>query len=878
MTRPFSLIFALLLLLPSARAVEITRVLKTFDFEERRLGNQEDLPMNWSKVSGPGLPHYVHGKLANDQSHGGQWSFRFDLNGGGLIYRYQAGLLKVQAGTHYRIEGYCLTTPLRNARARITAWFADSYGRLIEGSARHSELYAASMPGDAWKKLTLSLTADVPQADSLVIDLELLQPSQYTPASERAAKVLEQDYRGNVWWDDITISQVPVVAMRTDKPANVFRLNEPVRIAAVVSDRSTDDLTAKFIVLDAEGRQVYRRTSRPEVQTVRTSAGRQARMLVEVPTLPPGWYRAWLIMTSGGLRLQSASLAFVVLADSAKSAPGDGRFGVVATQLPFDSLAQLPAILPMLSAGRVKLAVWSDQGGVDSSNDAQFDRVLTGLGIAQITPSACLLSPPMKLADKLKGTGWPGVLKLKNEEWQSELAFLVSRYANHIEQWQLGPDDDTDFVSNPAARTVYDRVYKEFSQLIADPELAMPWPAWYELAPNAPSTIAFCVPTSVLPSQMPLYLKDLKRKSDRSISVSLQPLDRAKYGLQTQVRDLSQRIIYALAAGSTRIDVPAPLSATSSEAGVRIDPDPLFMVERTIFSTLSGAKYKGRIEFGSGIQSFLFDRGGEGILVMWTKGDSEGLKSLPINIGLRPVCIDLWGNATPLLRPSSDPSAKLPVGVGTMPIFLVDIDGPQAQFRAGVTIDNALLESSFRPHARHIRFSNTYNKPISGTLFFRAPAGWILTPASCAFTLNPGEASDQLVEFEFPYNAVAGLNSLQCEFTLEGEKNANFVVPLTLRLGLSDVGMRTIAFRDGREIYVEQTITNYGERPISYAAWAMYPDEPRQERLVMSLEPGSTTVRRYRFSNVSQDKIGLVRVGIKELEGSRILNDAIEVK
>ena len=51
-----------------AQPAEVSRVLRTFDFEERRLGNAEDLPMNWTKVDGPGLPHYVNGRLTTDRA------------------------------------------------------------------------------------------------------------------------------------------------------------------------------------------------------------------------------------------------------------------------------------------------------------------------------------------------------------------------------------------------------------------------------------------------------------------------------------------------------------------------------------------------------------------------------------------------------------------------------------------------------------------------------------------------------------------------------------------------------------------------------------------------------------------------------------------
>src|SRR3954470_7290499 len=133
-----------------AQPAEVNRILRTFDFEERRLGNAEDIPMNWSKVEGPGLPHYVNARLTTDRARSGKYSFRFDLNGGSLVYRYDARRINVQAGAHYRVEGYVQTTPLPNARARMTAYFADADGVAIAATMTHSEAYAAQHEDDAW--------------------------------------------------------------------------------------------------------------------------------------------------------------------------------------------------------------------------------------------------------------------------------------------------------------------------------------------------------------------------------------------------------------------------------------------------------------------------------------------------------------------------------------------------------------------------------------------------------------------------------------------------------------------------------------------------------------------------------------------------------
>src|SRR5688572_9960627 len=156
-----ALIFVLLLTSSTrAQPAEVNRILRNIDFEERRLGNVEELPMHWSKVDGPGLMHYVNGRLSTDRARDGKYSFLFDLNGGGLIYRYDGKAVPVQPGAHYHVEVYAQTTVLPNARTRLTAYFTDQDGRLVQGSTRHSELYAAKAENEPWKKLAVDLSAE----------------------------------------------------------------------------------------------------------------------------------------------------------------------------------------------------------------------------------------------------------------------------------------------------------------------------------------------------------------------------------------------------------------------------------------------------------------------------------------------------------------------------------------------------------------------------------------------------------------------------------------------------------------------------------------------------------------------------------------------
>src|SRR5205085_5686500 len=120
----------------------------------------------------------------------------------------------------------------------------------------------------------------------------------------------------------------------------------------------------------------------------------------------------------------------------------DDRFGVIATDLPFDHWDQLPVLLPVLGAGRVKLAVWSGDIDPQAVDPAAFDATLVKLHDLHITPTACLLDLPPALVRKLDeiqgatawqqpnsdGTSWLRLLKARYEDWHPLLEDLIARH------------------------------------------------------------------------------------------------------------------------------------------------------------------------------------------------------------------------------------------------------------------------------------------------------------------------------------------------------------------------------------------------------------------------------------------------------------------
>jgi hypothetical protein len=350
----------------------------------------------------------------------------------------------------------------------------------------------------------------------------------------------------------------------------------------------------------------------------------------------------------------------------------------------------------------------------------------------------------------------------------------------------------------------------------------------------------------------------------------------------TRLEDLARRVIYSLSGGATRIDLPLPYTVEHRGESVVSEPKETFIVDRTLMRILSGAEFKGKAPLQDDITAMLFDRRGQGIMALWSRGAAAQTRKLSLYLGPQVLKVDLWGNATPLERSEEglrDPGGGLvTIEVGPMPIFLVGVDTVSAQIRAGIAFDQPLLESSFQLHTRQLTFSNPSNSVLNGTVRLRPPKGWTMTPATFQFSILPNQQFDRKITIDFPYSSLAGNRTMTADFSLEGDTGSTFSVPMTLTLGLSDVGMHNLALREGDDLVVEEMVTNYGEKPIDYTAYATYPGLTRQERLITSLMPGRSVIKMFRFKNVKFVANGMVRCGVRELEGTRILNDEVEVQ
>ncbi|MGF1632261.1 MAG: hypothetical protein ACFCVE_00285 [Phycisphaerae bacterium] len=871
------------------------RVIAAINFEERQGGNVESLPMGWVKLVAPGMPHYVSGRLTRDAARSGDYSFRLDLDGGSAAYRHVLPERVFSPGTHYRVEVYARTTPLAHAACRLTAYFVDADGKPILETIVLSEPWAhrpdQQRPTDDWQRLSIALPAVDERCRRMVVELALVQPELMGSSRPRRQQLFEQDIEGSAWFDDLTVAQVPRMHVESPAAGNVFGLSEPLALTVVVSDEYTDDLSVSMRVEDATGVVVHQQTA-PIPGAVSPSQSVLRRLTLRMPDLAPGWYRANLLLHNGQINLGQKQMDFIRLADDTPALLPDGRFLLSATHLPLETWETLVKILPRVGAGRVKLAVWTKHRDLERDAADLLDKTLQDLKRLSIVPTACLLTPPPQLRADSRPSSWGSLPTMPAEPWTAALALLVSRHAHHVPAWQIGSDEDAvHFVTDPNYRRAFELVRARFGELLQRPDLSMPWPVWFEPDAQMPAALSLLVPPEVLPEHIPLYIDEARRHGVKQVSVSLSPIDEVAYGRPERIADFAQRLGYALAGGADRLELPLPFDPAPADGQPLSHPQELLLVQRTLMMALGGSTYRGQVALADDAEALLFEKGGTGILLYWATRPGHP-SNITVALGGKPYRLDLMGrrNALPETAQETDDAFAdgrqadraalrgVNAPLEAMPAMIVGVDPNLSRLRASVRFEQPRVESDFAVHERVLTLTNTFSMPISGDIRLAGPQGWRVQLEPRHFALQPGETYRGVARIQFPYNSLAGRKILKAHIGIRSDDWQAVEAPVGLELGLSEVGLQTLAVRQGSAIMVQQVITNYADRAIAYSAFVHVPGLARQERLVTDLEAGKTVIKRYRFEGLLDTGSIKFRSGLREMEGTRILNEEVELE
>jgi hypothetical protein len=901
---------------PTERA-ETGQALKVFDFDERPLGNYENTPMYWRRMTGEGFPAYSDGQFDEQVGHKGPPSFRFTLRGGNIGYEYQHDDLSVSPDSDYLVEAYVRADGLEHARAFVASYVVDASGVRIAGSERISQLVRSQPWADpaadgTWQRVEIPLYTEDPGAASLRLQLWVLQTYVFDEPDRTAVDpITPQDVNARVWFDDLAIVRLPRVALSFSNPGGLIKPGADEALQVAVQNTTPVTLAADLTVVDESGAERLR-------TTLEAAPGATEQFRVQVPELPPGTYRADVRALApddvrGGappVTFTHRTIRFAMLPELGE---GTGRcpdFGVDLGEWPAADPTGAAQLITTLGCGAAKIGLSmtdlsTDRPGAERLRQARD--LAQRMAVSNIEMTGVIL--PRHAATSVAAPTLYDVVTA-DDAWEEQLGPLLASFGGHLSSWQLGAEAAE--LNNPrpwnrAALSQFRRRLERYTAILPlvlpcavldaaatpallDPTLAASGrgasegPGALAAAPGF-DVYSFWVPAGLPAWNLPWQLAfacgpraaqgngGAKVADEGNSWVSLE-LPRDEHTSQAdRLTDLARRMTLAKAVHSARVYVGAPFELTASGGRASWQPTDEYLPLRTLMHELSGAQCVAALPLTDDAIAVLFERGDDCLLVAWTWQAGPGGTEVELYTGPAATAITLAGTACALeLR---GPRARLTLL--PMPLILRHVDGPLLCLQNSFRVEPALIQLQDSERPPTLTLTNPYSTELSGSIELRAPATWQVTPNPVRLQLRAGDTLSQPLSFEVPPRQVASAQNLDVVVHLQRPHPADLHFQLPLQVGLRNIVALVTTSWDGPDLVVEHLLQNLSDRAVSFSSFCQPPGRAQLEGVFLNVPSGSTAVHAYRLVN-ARDLVGSqLWLGIEEIGGQRALDQLVVV-
>jgi len=886
------------------------RIVHKFDFEEAGIGNFEDMPRYWyvmgkadqtsdpnfnekplhrQMVAREGFPRFTKVRFSQPQTEKGDHSLYLGLNSGSAGAFLEVGAVAAVPQSDYVVTARIKTSMLEYSRARLIAYFVDAQGRRIDASAVATPLMRTK---DKWQQVTVKLLGDHPEAAWIGMQVELLQVQHQTPL--RAAQnqtlatpgkhtVLYQDNKGEAWFDDVTIWQVPRVVVRTQSAANLIVAPQQPLLTFEVRDLSGRKLSASVAIYDHEGRKI--------AQVDRTVGGGEASTWRWTPPLPAlGWYLVDLTLRDAQVASISAEpvartlRAFLWLPARAVTDSQDKRlFSLDVQDVSLDELHLLPQVTQATGLASVILSAWDRDVSIATQETrmAELDSIFQPLWRQGASVSMSLSPLPRELSDRLDlDPDSPVWLFAKpSKEWMPWVGPLVIRHGQNVRRWFMGQDVGGEFGS-PLIDPVTARAVSSIIDLTPDPSVVLPW----ELStPRRASLrhreLAFNidVPATVQPAKLGEFLSEWQKSPKHNITLTTRIHPATVMTQRRRVDDLAMRVLHGWEQNVNGITLPRPWDFGHDRFNA-LHPDPLLSAFATLAHQLDGRRVITRLPLGTGASAMILNGERGPMLAAWLDGGPSDKREVRVYLGEHPVATDIWGNKKTIDLKGD----RHQFTITSTPIFIEGIDAELAIFRASFAVTPNLIESSQITHEHEITLHNPWPQALQGELTILEPGrDWKIDPRRVQVAIEPNQTVKIPVRIAFPVAEVAGEKKVMARFDFMTGKRNPIDLETTMTLGLAGIEMDTglsVGTNDKTNQWDATAmafVSNTGEQSRTLYIFAICANQPRQERII-TLKPGQSLMRRFRFANINEETMqSPVRIGLRDTTGPSLMNHVL---
>ena len=878
------------------------RVVRTFDFEQDGK-NPDAVPRYWTRLydratnDTPDYPAWNKGGLlvwtptsGLPRPPSGVSCVRLPTAGGGTRLVLDPGVVPIFQSADYFVAARVRTQGLNHARARVTARLLSADSVPLQGTEQSSEPILAE---SEFVDVYVELRGNQPGAAFVQIQLELLQPAQLVPQTSPNRHTLPQDYRGEAYFDDVSVVQLPRLELESNVESNISWDQTPPGVRVRVRDLTGESLRVTLAAVDARGITVDQaeRELRPGQRSVDW-----------IPSLPePGWFRVVLDVWNNDARVGAdyVDLAWLPYRIAAEALRPDwiARFGLVVDDASMPGLRATRRASQVLGISSVTLPVWSSKtvtSPLDETNRvirATIDELMSQgkrVTIALPTlPNALPAHEPMTVME---------YLATERAKWMPFLENYLDVFGQRAAGWQIGQSAEADVHAERLASDLR-LVAHAYLPSVVKPHLVVPVePRVIEIADARDAgVLSVRVGHELIPDAAADLASAMEQLSTRPEAAALETSSIGRVLPIESAAALVRRGVSLLAHSTKfRLDLVQPWDVPSRRTPVAM-PRPELVAFAAMAQEMGARTYIGEYPAPEGVRCFIFgpraDRAGDpGLLVAWNQTAPVESSYVEGYFGNFPVAVrDLFGNDRTSTLTRAESGLVSRISLTPEPMYIDGIDIPLALFLASVRVDPELIPATNDLHDHAIVLSNPWSVQLSGKISVVEPGRgpdvdrtleWRISPRVHEFSVAPGR------EIRLPFTVSFGpsVETGDHQFVLQIDAAASEQLPSMkivrpVTIGLESLSLSAAARVQGENVIIEATLSRLSGESEGYSLIAHAPGSPRLTASVPNLAAGESVVRRFVVQNAAKRLRGQrVIVVVNGREGGARLNAGATVE
>lgn len=861
--------------------------------------------MYWTPFRGEGLPAFSFGVFDEAVGHDAPPSFRFDLRGGSIGYEYAHGDLAIFPDSDYLVEAYIRTAGLDHAHAFLVCYLVDAFSQEIPESRRLSDLVASGADETIWQRVEIALPGDFPEARAMRLQLWVLQDYAWQLPEEQAVDpIIMQDVQAQVWFDDIRVHRMPRVRLALSNPGSVVRPGAAESVVFDVHNATLAPVAAHLTVRDEAGAEYHAADFELPPQTT-------DQFDVPLPALDPGLYSAHVTLTVHAHALMERRLQFAVLPELHGANPRKRDLGMdLGRWYSCDEQGAEELTLAAFAGGlKVGLPmIGTPETAKEMDYLRQVGDLARSLALAQVQTTAVILSPAAGEQPDSRHSTWRMVVA--DDAWDERVGPVFAYYGGYLLSWQLGTERFE--LKGPHGWTAdtIGRMREKLDRFVAAPELIVNRSV-LDAAPSnflegdggsgavaadlhvkteALHAYSFWLPPEIPARSIPWHLAfwfeperdpeyraaggfsdGMRRGPQRWISIGFEPDERLSPS--DRLADLARRIVLSQAVNPDRVYVPAPFGLSTDAGKPTWQPAAEYIPLRTLFYHLSDQRAVASLTLVHDAVAILFEQGGEYTLVVWSWQPFGDEVTADLYVGEDAWAVGLDGVERRLDQ--DGPLAHVPLA--PLPLIIKDVDAALLRLQDSFRVEPDLLQLHAPEPRPVLKLRNYYRVELIGSLQIEPPKNWEVAPNPMTIELGPGESLEEELYFTIPPRQIASRQSLGVHVRLKRPEELDLYFEPTLQVELRDIVVRGVAWWDGDDLVVEQTLYNQSSWPVSFNAFCQARNRAQEEGLFLNVLPGDVRTQRYRFPSARDLAGGKLWVGIQEIDGRRTLDQLVSI-